>query len=203
MDNTAILSNTKTSAPRWAKPTRWLHSLMALGLTTQLVLSLIMLPPDELEGASELQKAATEGHEVVGLITAGIMLLHWLWLFMSSSDIKFRNMFPWTPSGIKRIVGETVYLIKHRKLAPIGEHGGLSGFIHGLGFLVATIMAGSGVGLYVVMDFMGGFENPLFEQIADVHVLFGNLMWAYLVLHALAAIWHEFLGERIFAGIRP
>ncbi|HPE60937.1 MAG TPA: cytochrome b/b6 domain-containing protein [Thiolinea sp.] len=188
---------------RWATPTRWLHALVALTLTTQLVLSLLMVPPDELEGASALQQGAMEGHEVVGLVAAGVLLLHWLWLFMARSDIKFSNLFPWSPSGIKRILGELSYLFKHRKLPPVGEHGGLSGFVHGLGILIATLMAATGVGLYVVMDFLGGFENPLFEEIAEVHGLFGNLMWVYLILHALAAIWHEFMGERIFAGIRP
>lgn len=195
----------KTSTPRWSKPTRWLHALIALSVTIQLLLSLTMVPPDKLNGASTLEKFSMESHEWVGLIAAGLLFTHWVWLLMSNSDVKLRNLFPWTSSGLRRIGTEVSYLIQNKKLPPAGEHGGVSGLIHGLGLLVASGMTLTGVGLYAVMDYtQGGFENPLFEQIAGIHSLLGNLMWVYLVGHFLAALWHEYLGDRIIAQMfRP
>lgn len=195
----------KSSTPRWLKPTRWLHALIALSVTAQLLLSLTLVPPDELDGASALGKFSMESHEWIGLIAAGLLFTHWVWLLMSNSDVKLRNLFPWAPSSLKRIGTEVSYLIQNKKLPPAGEHGGVSGFIHGLGLLVASGMALTGVALYVVMDFMqGGFALPLFEQIAGIHSLLGNLMWAYLVGHFLAALWHEYMGDHIIVKMfRP
>lgn len=202
--NTAAKLNNLPVPPRWLKPTRWLHALIALGVTAQLTLSLVMAQPDHLDKAGTFAKLAWEGHEWVGLFAAAALFLHWVWLLMSRSDVKLRNLFPWSAVGMKQVGGEVTYLLKNRKLPAVAKHGGLSGFIHGLGILIATFMAASGVGLYLVMNFTaGGFDNPLFEQIAQLHSLASNLMWAYLTGHVLASVWHEYFGEKIFAAIRP
>ena len=43
----------------WSKTTHWLHALITLGIISQLIFSLLMVPPDEFEGASELSKTTT------------------------------------------------------------------------------------------------------------------------------------------------
>jgi cytochrome b561 len=188
----------------WSKITRYLHAAIALSITTQLILSLILAPPDELEDAGELAKMAMEGHEVVGLIAAGLLLLHWLWILMANSEIKLGDLFPLSANGMQRIQSEISELVKKKALPAAGQHGGLSGLVHGLGILIASVMAATGVGLYVVMDFTTqGFENPLFEEIAEIHELFGSLMWAYLIAHVIATAWHEYSGERIISRILP
>ena len=191
------------TTPQWSRATRWLHLLIALGITTQLILSLILVPPDELDGASEIGKIAMEGHEIVGLVTASLLLLHWIWLFMRSSDLKFQNLFPWfSAAGLQQIKSDIQFLISHKTLPKARDHGGLSGFVHGLGILVASSLALTGVGLYIVIDFtQQGADNPLFENIAEVHELLASLMWTYLVAHVLAAAWHEYSGERIIPAI--
>lgn len=188
----------------WSKITRWLHSLIAVTFITQLALSLVLAPPDEFDEASGIAIAAMEGHEIVGLIAAGLLFIHWLWLFIPSSDVRLKNLFPYYPAGIKRVKDEIAYLIKNKRLPTSDSHGGLAGCIHGLGILIASGIAFSGVGLYIVMDFTaGGFENPLFENIAELHEAFGSLMWTYLVLHVFAAAWHEYAGEKIVARMAP
>lgn len=199
MNDTTLLA----PAPRWLRPTRWLHALIALSLTTQLILSEFMAKPDHLDRASELEKTLWEGHEWIGLFAAGALVLHWVWSFMSNSDVKLGNLFPWSTDGFKRIKSEVSYLIKARKLPAAGEHGGLAGFIHGLGILIGSAMAATGVGLYIVIDYLGGPEDPLFEQIAQIHGFLGTFMWIYLVGHVLAVAWHEYLGEKVLSSMRP
>ena len=183
----------------WSKITRYLHGAMALTLIIQLLLSLVLAPPDELDNASELARMAMEGHEVIGLLAVAILFLHWIWIFISS-DLHFSNLFPLSSDALTRVFDDIRYLVKNKTLAPAETHGGLAGFIHGIGFIVATLVAATGFGLYVVMDFMSqGFENPLFEEIAEVHELFGNLMWIYLILHVVAAAWHQYSGDRIIS----
>ena len=187
----------QTETQRWSKITRWLHALIALSLTVQLILSLVLAPPDELDDATELAKAAMEGHELIGLVAASLLLLHWLWILLPNNDVKLGNLFPIMGAGLQQIKSDISYILKNKTL-PHGDHGGLSGLVHGLGILIASAVATTGVGLYIVMDFTPqGFENPLFEEIAEVHELFGNLMWAYLIAHVFAAAWHEYSGERI------
>lgn len=201
---TAAKTNNLHTSPRWRKQTRWLHALVAASLSIQLIVSLFMAHPDHLDKANVFEKLAWEGHEWVGLFAAAALLLHWIWLFMSNSDVKFRNLFPWSSTGMKQISNEVIYLLKNRKFPPLAEHGGLSGFIHGLGILIATFMAASGVALYLVMDFTAsGLDNSLYEQIAFFHSLASNLMWTYLIGHLMASVWHEYFGEKILAGIRP
>ena len=184
---------------RWSKITRWLHALIALSLTIQLILSLVLAPPDELDDASELAKAAMEGHELIGLIAAGLLLLHWIWMLIPNNDVKLANLFPIMGAGLQQTKSDIGYILKN-KMLPRADHGGLSGLVHGLGILIASAVAATGVGLYVVMDFTTqGFENPLFEEIAEVHELFGNLMWAYLIAHVFAAALHEYTDEPIIS----
>ncbi len=189
----------QNETPKWSKITRWLHTLIALSLTAQLILSLVLAPPDEFDDASELAKTAMEGHEVVGLVAAGLLFLHWLWMLIPNNDVKLGNLFPIIGAGLKQTKSDIGYILKNKTL-PYGDHGGLSGLVHGLGILIASAIAATGVGLYIVMDFTSqGFENPLFEDIAEMHELFGNFMWAYLIAHVFAAAWHEYAGERIIA----
>jgi len=182
----------------WSKVTRWLHALIALSIITQLLLSQVLAPPDEFIDATDLAKAAMEGHEVIGLIAAGLLVIHWLWLFLQQSDVKLKNLFPLSLVGRQQVMADIKYLLKNKSLPSAENHGGLSGLIHGIGILVASGVAFTGVGLYIVMDFTEeGFESFFFEAIAEVHELFGNLMWFYLVAHVFAAVWHEYSGDHI------
>ena len=191
-----------TIAPRqWHAGTRWLHRFMALGILGQLLLSLIMAKPDHLDTASELEKMAWEGHEWVGLATVGILVLHWLWLMLPMSDISFAKLFPWSLSGLKQVGADIAYTVKNRQLPPPTAESKLAGLIHGLGFLVATIMAATGFALFLVIDFGDGAGSEAFEQVDEIHETFATLMWAYLIGHVVAAVWHEYRGERLIAAM--
>ena len=186
---------------QWHGFTRLLHALMALGIVGQLIFAQLMAAPDELEEATALQKFSLEGHEWLGLFTLGVLVLHWLWLLMPSGDVSFAKLFPWGPAGLKRIGADIAHIIKHRHLPEVGEASGLSGFVHGLGFLIASVMAASGLALFLVMEWGDGAGSDSFEKYADIHVLVANGMWIYLIAHVIAAVWHEYRGQRLIAGI--
>lgn len=195
-------SNNDVVWPRqWHGVTRLLHGLMAVGIVGQLIFSQLMVAPDELEEATDLQKFSLEGHEFLGLFTVGVMVLHWLWLLMPTGDVTLAKLFPWGPSGLKRIGADVWHIIKNRHLPEVGDESGLSGFVHGLGFLIATAMAASGFALYAVLTWGDGAGSDAFEKYADIHGLVANGMWAYLIAHVIAAVWHEYRGQRLIAGI--
>ncbi len=184
---------------QWSAVTRWLHALIAATIIGQLISSLILVPPDEMEEATFLGKMAMETHEVVGLLAAMFLFLHWLWSFLSSSDVKLSKLFPLSVSGFRGIAADLAYLVKNKKLPSTDQgSGNLASLFHGFGIIIASIAAFSGAALYYVMDFTAkGFENPLFEEIAEVHETIANLMWFYLIIHVLAAVWHEYSNDRI------
>jgi cytochrome b561 len=194
-------SNGIVTTRQWHTITRLLHGLMAVGIIGQLVFSQLMVAPDELKDATALQKFALEAHELLGLATVGIMLLHWLWMLFPRSDVLFSNLFPWGPSGLKRVWGDVLHIINKRHLPEVGNESGLAGFVHGLGFLIATLMAASGFALYLVLDWGDGAGSDSFETYADIHGLVANFMWVYLIAHVIAAVWHEYRGQRLIAGM--
>jgi len=134
-------------------------------------------------------------------VTAWVMLAHWLWMLFPSSDLSLPKLFPWGRAGLKRVVEELSYALKHRTLPEAGNGGGLAGFVHGLGFLVASVMAASGFALYLVIGWGDGAGSGSFETYAGIHSLFASLMWVYLGAHVAAAAWHEYRGQRLIAGM--
>ena len=83
---------------KWSVQTRWLHMGLALTVTLQLAISLIMEPPDE-ESASAIARAAFEAHEAVGIAAVMVVALHWLWTVLSRADGGLARLFPWRGSA--------------------------------------------------------------------------------------------------------
>ena len=105
------------------------------------------------------------------------------------------------PSGLKRVFADVAHIFKRGQLPEVGNDSGLAGFIHGFGFLIASVMAASGFALYLVMDFGDGAGSDSFEQYAEIHEVVATFMWIYLAGHVLAAVWHEYRGQRLIAGM--
>ena len=189
------------TVPQWHIITRLLHGLIAIGIIAQLLSSQFMVAPDELNDATGVQRFSWESHEVLGLITVAVMLFHWLWMFFPRSDVSFSKLFPWNKAGIKAVIADASHFIKYRTIPDMQQENGLSSFVHGLGFLVASLMAASGFALYLIIDWGDGAGSASFETVVSVHQLFANLMWVYLIGHVVAAVWHEYKGERIIRAI--
>jgi cytochrome b561 len=177
---------------QWSLPTRWLHLGLALTVSLQLLISLVMEPPDE-EHAGALARAAFEAHEAVGLTAVVIVVLHWLWSATGKADGGLAHLFPWSGAAWVEVKTDVAGLMK-RRLPQGGPRGGLPGLVHGLGFLAVTAMALTGVVLFVIFPESGKPDNTV-NLIAEIHSLISNLVWAYWGGHFAMAFMHKGAGH--------
>ena len=177
---------------KWSVQTRWLHMGLALTVTLQLAISLIMEPPDE-KGASALARAAFEAHEAVGIAAVIVVLAHWLWTLSSSADGGLIRLFPWKGESWLE-VKEDINKLMNRQLPDGGSRGGLPGLVHGLGFLAVTGMALTGALLFVIFPEKGKPDDTV-EFFADIHSFISNFVWAYWGGHVALAFLHKLAGH--------
>ena len=176
----------------WSLPTRWLHIGLALTVSLQLLISLVMEPPDE-ENASALARAAFEAHEVVGLAAVAIVLAHWLWSAMARADGGLAHLFPWRGAALAQVKADIRGMMSGR-LPEGGPRGGLPGLVHGLGFLAVTAMALTGAVLFVIFPETGK-PGAGVEFVADIHEFLSNFVWAYWFGHVGLALLHRWSGH--------
>jgi cytochrome b561 len=178
---------------KWSVQTRWLHIGLALTVTLQLAISLIMEPPDE-KSASALARAAFEAHEAVGIAAVIIVLAHWLWSLSSRADGGLARLFPWSGSAWLEVKSDVSKLM-NRQLPDGGVRGGLPGLVHGLGFLAVSGMTLTGAALFVLFPETGKPDDTV-EFIADIHSFIANFVWAYWGGHVALALLHNKAGHR-------
>lgn len=184
-------SNIPTRKLSWSWLTRVLHLLIALAVVHQLGVSLIMVVPE----AGKPGNIYYEFHESVGLASFGIVLAYWIWLALRRTDRGAGALFPWFSSpGRGAVLADLrAHLISLGRLRlPALEEQPLASAVHGLGLLTATIMAGTGM-----LAWSGSLSETNAERLWQVHMLVGNLMWAYLIGHVSVAVLHELAGERL------
>jgi cytochrome b561 len=174
--------------------TRVLHLALLLSVVGQLLTSLIMerpLPGEDPDWPYAL-------HEQVGLVGLGVLMLFWLWTLMRDErETPLQRLFPWFSSEpLSEVVADIRAIVRAvaRLRAPPLHLNALSSAVHGLGLLLATFLAMSGAAWFAL--FTG---TPYGRMVLTAHKLAGNVMWAYLIAHASAAVLHHALGDRIFA----
>jgi cytochrome b561 len=137
-------------------------------------------------------------HEQVGLVGLCVLMLFWLWTLMRDErETPLQQLFPWFSSkAFGAVVADVEAIVRAvaRLRAPPLHVDALSSAVHGLGLLLATFLAMSGALWFAL--FTG---TPFGRIVLMTHKLAGNLMWAYLIAHALAALLHEARGDRVFA----
>jgi len=186
---------------KYNQTTRWLHAGIALGVSTQLIASLTMDIPKPGRPFTGLSATAFEVHEITGMIVAALLLAHWLALFSGHISLGFGHLFPWfSKQRLCTMIGEIKQQWAQRRLHDTQQASALAGATHGLGLLVTTVMAITGVVLYFGMAENGAMP-PLVKDIKEVHELTSNLLWAYLIGHAGIAILHQWLGHRTLADM--
>lgn len=178
----------------YSRPTRLLHYGLAVTITFQLAISLVMaarahhgVPP----GA--FAHGAFEAHRFVGLASVAIVVLHWLWSARPHMDGGIGHLFPWAGANRARLFRELGGLLRGQ-LPEGGPHGGLAGAVHGLGLLVATAMAASGVVLFFLFPESGPLPGAA-RAAATVHSAVANLVWAYWGGHVGMAVVHHLTGH--------
>jgi cytochrome b561 len=174
--------------------TRALHLAVLLTVVDQLLTSLVMerpLPGEDPDWPFAL-------HEQVGLVGLGVLVLFWLWMLIRDErETPLQRIFPWfSAEGLGALAADIqaiVQAIAALRTPPL-RLDALSSAVHGLGMLLATFLAMSGALWFAL--FTG---TPYGRIVLMAHKLAGNVMWAYLIAHASAALAHEACGDRIFA----
>jgi cytochrome b561 len=178
---------------KWSVQTRWLHMGLALTVTLQLAISLIMEPPDE-KSASAVARTAFEAHEAVGIAAVIIVLAHWLWILSSRADGGLARLFPWSGLAWAEVKSDAAKLM-NRQLPDGGSRDGLPGLVHGLGFLAVTGMVLTGAVLFVLFPETGKPDATV-ALFADIHSFISNFVWVYWGGHVALAFLHKLAGHR-------
>lgn len=176
--------------------TRLLHLCLAIGVTAQLLISLVMVYPKP----GRLPNQWYEVHETLGAALLGVLLAHWLWS-LGRSLIRGEAflLFPWLSLGRLRDLAEdcrdTLAQMRRGRLPADDEPRPLPAAIQGLGLLAATFLAASGCALLVGMGPDGSLSAPL-HAVKEAHEAVAPLMWAYLVVHPVMGVLHQMFGHR-------
>lgn len=156
MDKDVALAGTNN----WSLPTRLLHFGMAITVTIQFALSLVMSSPDH-DKASAIESLTFEAHEVVGMIALVIVVGHWIWTLSNHADGGLRHLFSWFGEARREVIREATALLGGQ-LPEGGVRGGLPGFIHGLGMLIVSGMVITGGILFFLLPESGKLSAPIF-----------------------------------------
>jgi len=90
-------------------------------------------------------------------------------------------------------------VVKYARGAMVGKlvddrDSALAEAVHGLGLLVVSLMTLTGT-----IWLLAATGTPFGHVALNIHKLFANLMWAYLVVHAGLGVLHYLLGSDIFS----
>lgn len=173
--------------------TRILHFLLLAIVIHQLIGSNFIerpLPGEESELPYQL-------HTWIGISGFVTVLAFWIWSLVRRRETSFSELIPWFSSARRQALFADIR--KHVRIfisfrLPDDDHGGLSSAVHGLGLLVVTAMATSGMLYYFV--FQG---TTLGKLVLEAHEILSNFMWAYLIGHTTLALIHQAMGHPIFA----
>jgi cytochrome b561 len=132
-------------------------------------------------------------HSYVGVVSFGLILLFWLNLLARRIGTEPGALFPW-PSARRRSalwadMRAQFGALARLRLPHYVEGSALASAVHGLGLLLVTLMAGTGT-LWWWLEPAGTAR-----AIEEIHKLFANLAWAYLIAHAGLAVLHRLRGE--------
>lgn len=171
-------------APVHSRLTRLLHAATALAIVWQLGLSLVMVPPDD----APVLGAPMILHEYGGAFALAVLVLFWLHAVTRRSGTSLGALLPWaSPTRLAALwadlAAQTGALIRlrapeHRADSP------LASAVHGAGLVLVTAMAASGMAWWLG-------PASITETAIGMHVLFGNLVWAYLIGHAAIGLFHH------------
>lgn len=167
--------------------TKILHWLAALAIITQLGLSLVMQSPSRNRPGDSF----FEIHEKVGIAATATLVAFWIWSIIRSGETRLVAFFPWFSAKQLRLVATDAKRL-FAPLEPGRTERPFASAIHGLGLLIATVMALSGILGYFVASA---------KSLLEVHETVAPLMWAYLIGHVAVSLLHELRGERIIGAM--
>jgi cytochrome b561 len=183
---------------RHTRATRIAHAGLAIAVATQLATSLIMRAP-RADRAGDL---FFQAHSYSGLAAMAFVALFWLVVVLRTAGTDAGLLMPWFSAPRRRALvadlRETWAALRSFRLPPYAEAAPFSAAIHGLGLLLMTTMAATGT-FYFLTAQAGVSETGPLALAMEVHTLLANLVWAYLIGHALMALLHHYGSDHSLA----
>jgi len=176
----------------WSLQTRFLHLGLVMTITAQLFSSLIMTVPAK-GGTGLIGLTAYQVHVMFGLSAFAIVLIHWLWVFLSEKDRSFSHLFPLTQSG-RQLIVDDLRAIRHAEFGNLNQRGGLAGLVQGLGLLAVSAVATTGLFIFLTLSETAkpGFITQAFME---WHSGLATFVWVYWLGHGSMGILHHLNGS--------
>ena len=186
------------SGPKHGGATRLFHATLAGTIIVQLVTSQFMPGPDRAAGAWMFKL-----HEYSGLVAAALAFAFWLTIVLRRDGTSFWAMMPWFSGRRLRNLATDLRIhlgaLIRLRLPPFQQDSALAAAVHGLGLALMTVMAATGLAYYVLVGLGLRAPEPDDMLVMQVHFLFANLVWVYLIAHAGLAMLHQALGHPALA----
>ena len=178
---------------RHNRATRLLHAGLALAIVTQLLTSLQMHGPDDVQAGDILFQV----HRYSGLAATVLAFGLWVTILLRSRGTDLEALLPWFSWRRLAALGRDVKVYAGAALKlRLPEHdpeAALPSAIHGLGLVLITAMAASGATYFVQVALGLHSAEPDGMIAMRVHLALANLVWAYLIAHAGLALLHHLL----------
>lgn len=183
-------ATTAETRSRHTRVTRLIHMGLAITIILQLATSLVMSGPGETRPGDALFQL----HRLSGFGAAFFALMFWLVILLRQRGTTIGALFPWLSGPRLRALREDV--IVHVRSAmrfrlPEYEPGSpLASAVHGLGLMLMSAMAGSGL-IYAIQVWAGKSAEPDGMWVMQIHFALANLVWVYLTAHAGLGLIHH------------
>lgn len=179
---------------RHGHATRLLHAALGASIVAQLGSSLLMIAP--LRGHA--QNVLFEVHEYSGLAALALAAAFWVTVAVRRCGTPVRRLLPWFDAASRTAIVDDakghVAALRERRVPPFVPAAPLASAVHGLGLLLVTAMAATGLLFYVSM-WLGRMDAGWATLDLEVHKALATLVWAYLIGHAGMALSYRWLGR--------
>lgn len=185
-----MADNESGNPQHYSNLTRFIHLATALAVTAALVISLFMPHPKQ----GQQGDFWFEVHEKTGLVALGGLVLFWLWAMFRRGEPSLADWFPYLSSRpLNSLMADTkahLAILRGGKL-PTSSEQPLANAVHGLGALIALIMAATGT--------LGYFYDM--GLALKLHEAFTVPMWLYFGGHVLFSFYHEFAHDPVLRNM--
>lgn len=176
----------------YSLPLRLLHGAIAVLASFQQISSLWMSDP----GTQWLFPF----HRILGVVAVLAVLLFWMHGYAMQNT---GRLFPWGKTGRAQVLADGRSLLRGQ-LPPVTGQPGLAAFGHGIGILLLTGCAITGLVMFSMIPpwHDGPPASPMaFTRWTLTHKWFGQWLWWYWLGHIGFALLHHWRGERVFAAM--
>lgn len=177
----------------WPRSLRWVHLGIAVLVTYQLASRTPYIMRWDMP-------FFLHSHLYTGLAASLFIAAFWILAFRTPGML--RHLFPYSKSGMS-VIRQDIRTLLSFRYPETGMRGGLSGAFEGLGIVAITVMAISGICMFVLIQEGEPFSVFSHSWTALVHIAVSKIVWAYWFGHVGMAILHGIRKPGIFQVFLP